>query len=308
MRGYKLQLINSSSYNKSLIRRGRIDFWMDKTIFTNWYYNGSRLRGGKQLYNDAVIELILMISHVYHLPLRQAQGFMMNLLEGKGIDLEVPNYTTLCRRRKTLDIGKKLSHWNQKESIVFSIDASGLKCSGEKEWMRKKHKATRVRKFIKIHTGINVDTRHIIFNKTTSSRKHDGTQFPDAIKQAGNKIKIILADGGYDFKSSFGLTHPDVKIIIPPRSNAIVDHNTHQRNTAIKHIEEHGRARWKREIGYHQRSLVENTFSRWKTIFGENISAKEENSQQVKATLKSIILNKMTDLGMPKWNRIYLLN
>ncbi len=250
MRSYKLQLINSSSYNKSLIQRGRIDFWFDKSIFINWYYRGTRLRGGKQVYSAAVIELILIISYVYYLPLRQAQGFMMSLLEEQNIALEVPDYTTLCRRRKTLNIKKKLTPWNRKESIVFSIDASGLKCSGEKEWMRKKHKATRVRKFIKIHTGINVTTRHIIFNTTTSSRRHDGTQLPYTIKQVGNKIKTVLADGGYDFKSSVRLTHPNVRMIIPPRSNAIVDDKTHQRNTAIKYIDQYGSAIWKRETGY----------------------------------------------------------
>lgn len=42
-------------------------------------------------------------------------------------------------------------------------------------------------------------------------------------------------------------------------------------------------------------------------MFGENIQSKKENSQQVEVTLKSEILNKMTSLGMPKWNRIYFL-
>ena len=68
------------------------------------------------------------------------------------------------------------------------------------------------------------------------------------------------------------------------------------------------KSRWKREVGYHQRAIVENIFSRWKTIFGENIRSKTEKSQQVEVTLKSFILNKMTDVGMPEWNRIYFLN
>ena len=52
---------------------------------------------------------------------------------------------------------------------------------------------------------------------------------------------------------------------------------------------------------------MENTFSRWKTIFGENIKSKNEDSQQVEVTIKSEILNKMTKLGMPQWNRVYFL-
>lgn len=233
---------------------------------------------------------------------------MESILEIYGKSLSVPDYTTLCRRRKRLDVSKKLNKWNRKSSLVFAIDGSGLKCCGEKEWMRKKHKTTRRRKFVKIHAGIDVSTRHIIFNKTTSSKVHDGTVLPEALEELGNNIDALLADGGYDFKSSYNLTHPDIKVIIPPRSNAAIDNKTHQRNQAIKHIKEHGKPKWKREFGYHQRSLVENTFSRWKTVFGDCMKSKIPDSQQVETTLKSVILNKMTDIGMPKFNRIYLLN
>ena len=122
-----------------------------------------------------------------------------------------------------------------------------------------------------------------------------------------NNIETLFADGGYDSKSSYELTHPDTKVIIPPRKNAVKDSQTHQRNESIDYINEHTKSRWKREYNYHQRALVENLFSRWKTIFGENIKSKNEHAQQVEVTLKSFILNKMTDLGLPNWKRIYHL-
>ena len=130
---------------------------------------------------------------------------------------------------------------------------------------------------------------------------------PEAIEQVGDKIGKILADGGYDSKRSYSSFPPQIKVLIPPRKRAVIDNITHQRNKAVNFIDEHSRSRWKREVGYHQRSIVENTFSRWKTIFGENIQSKNENAQQVEVTIKSEILNKMTSLGMPKWNRIYFL-
>lgn len=308
MRSYKLQITNSSFYNKSLKQRGRIDMWLEDSIFSNWYYSDIQSRGGKILYSDVAIELMLILSYVYRLPLRQTEGFMESLLDLSGQSLSVPDYTTVCRRRKSLDVSRKLMRWNRKENLVFSIDGSGLKCCGEKEWMRKKHKATRRRKFTKIHTGINVSTRHIVFNKATSSRVHDGSVLPEAIEIVGEHIRTLLADGGYDFKSSYRVVPDDVDVIIPPRSNAVKDDTTHQRNQAIEHIDEHGKSQWKREVGYHQRSLVENTFSRWKTILGDNLTSKIPLSQQVDVTLKSVILNKMTDIGMPKFNRIYLLD
>lgn len=250
---------------------------------------------------------MLVLSSVYHLPLRQTQGFMMSILESYHQALPIPDYTTLCRRRKGLDVSKKLNKWNRKENLVFSIDGSGLKCCGEKEWMRKKHKTPRVRKFIKIHTGIDVSSRHIVFNKTSSSRTHDGTILPEALEVVRKNITTLLADGGYDFKSSYKKVPPEVNVVIPPRSNAVKDDKTGQRNLALDYIQTYGKAQWKRKVGYHQRSLVENTFSRWKTIFGENVNAKNIHSQQVEVTIKSYILNKMTDIGMPKWMNIYFL-
>ena len=307
MRSYKQQITNSKEYNNSLKQRGRLDFWIDKSIFSKWIYSGKQTQGGKVIYSDVVIEMILVLSYVYSLPLRQTEGFVSSLLALNGQLLNVPDYTTLCRRRKFLDVSKKLSKWNGKENIVFSIDSSGLKCCGEKEWMLIKHRATRRRKFIKIHTGINVTTREILYNKSTSSRISDISILSDAVEKVGNKFNRFLADGGYDSKHSYTMIPSEVVVIIPPRKNAVKDRKTHQRNQAIDYISEHSKSRWKREVGYHDRAIVENAFSRWKTIFGENIKSKNEQSQQVEVTLKSEILNKMTSIGMPKWNRIYLL-
>ena len=106
MRAYKLQLTNSNTYNNSLKQRGRLDFWIDKSILTNWRYNGKQTQGGKVIYSDVLIEMILVLSHVYSLPLRQTEGFVISLLTISGNPLKVPDYTTVCRRRKSLDVRK----------------------------------------------------------------------------------------------------------------------------------------------------------------------------------------------------------
>ena len=129
MRAYKQKITNSSTYNKSLKQRGRLDFWMDKSIFSNWNYKGKQTKGGKVIYSDVAIEIALILSYVYSLPLRQTEGFLSSLLQLHNYQLTVPNYTTLCRRKKTLDVRDKLKKWNGKENIVFAIDGSGLKCS-----------------------------------------------------------------------------------------------------------------------------------------------------------------------------------
>ena len=205
-------------------------------------------------------------------------------------------------------MSKKLRKWNRTENLVFVINASGLKCYGEKEWTQSHYRRTRRRKFIKIHAGINLNTRHILFNKSTTSRVSDNSVLPEAINNVVGKIDALFADGRYDSKGSYQLPDPDTKVVITTRRNVVSDKHTLQRNKAIEYIEEHGKLRWKREFNYHQRALLENLFSRWKTIYGENIRFKSSEAQQTEVTLKSFILNKMTELGMPECKRIYFLN
>ena len=74
MRAYKQRITNSSSYNNSLKQRGRLDFRVDKTIFSNWSYKGKQSKGGKVVYSDVAIELALVLSYIHKLPLRQTEG------------------------------------------------------------------------------------------------------------------------------------------------------------------------------------------------------------------------------------------
>ena len=139
-------------------------------------------------------------------------------------------------------MSKKLRKWNRQENLVFAIGASGLKCSGEKEWTQSQYRRTHRRKFIKIHAGINVNSKHVLFNKATGSKVSDIAVLPEAIGNVG-KIDTLFADGGYDSRGSYHLLDSDTKVVIPPRSNAVADKHTSQRNEAIKYIGEHRKSR-----------------------------------------------------------------
>tara|TARA_B110000211_G_C13578857_1_gene335340 strand:- start:266 stop:517 length:252 start_codon:yes stop_codon:yes gene_type:complete len=80
MRAYKQQITNSSSYNNSLKQRGRLDFWIDKDIFSNWNCKGKQNKGGKVIYSDVAIEIDLILSYLCSLPLSQTEGFLSSLL------------------------------------------------------------------------------------------------------------------------------------------------------------------------------------------------------------------------------------
>ena len=60
-------------------------------------------RGGRpRLYADTAFECALVVKSVFHLSLRSAQGFLQSVIDLMGVELPVPNYTTVCRRQAEL--------------------------------------------------------------------------------------------------------------------------------------------------------------------------------------------------------------
>ncbi len=89
----KYQVVNWSSYNKSLIGRGDITIWISEEVAENWYYSGPDQRGAQFEYSDQSIECLLGIKVVFKLAYRQLQGFAGSLMKLMGLDLKIPSYT-----------------------------------------------------------------------------------------------------------------------------------------------------------------------------------------------------------------------
>ena len=94
-------------------------------------------------------------------------------------------------------------------------------------------------------------------------------------------------------------------IVIPPRRNAhIWQHGNahappHPRDVNLRHIRAIGRKDWKRESGYHRRSLAETSIFRFKTILGDTLAARLLPQQCTEVRVKCAILNRMAHLGLP---------
>ena len=101
-----------------------------------------------------------------------------------------------------------------------------------------------------------------------------------------------------------------IQPVIPPRRGASIRQHGNcnrlplPRDEAIRSIRRVGRKRWKCLSGYHRRSLVETSMSRLKQTFGPRLKNNGFDNQQTEARLRCKILNKFTQLGMPKfkWN------
>ncbi|HEX7173690.1 MAG TPA: IS5 family transposase, partial [Pyrinomonadaceae bacterium] len=69
---------------------------------------------------------------------------------------------------------------------------------------------------------------------------------------------------------------------------------------AVVRAREVGRDNWKKEAGYHRRSLAETAMMRLKTIFSDRLRAREWRRQVTELRVRCVAMNRMTSLGMPQ--------
>lgn len=303
------RLRNWSAYNKALKQRGSLTIWIADDVAESWLADEiPNQRGRQKTYSDTAIECALTLQAVYKLALRQTQGFVTSIMGLMGLQLPVPDYTTLSRRRNGMEI--KLPRRKKGAGLHIVIDATGFKVYGHGEWHMRKHytnkdgsERKKPRLWRKIHLAIDVATQEVMAVVTTESNTHDKTMLPDLLDQINEPIFKVGGDGGYDYVSCYeAIEGEKAKAIIPPRSNAIINEGweaLEQRNEAIRRIEEVGRKQWKIEGDYHQRSLAETAIFRLKIIFGANLRSRILENQSAEMLLRCKILNQMTYLGMP---------
>ncbi len=116
-------------------------------------------RGRQQAYSDAAIQACLTLKVLFGLPLRQTTGFAASLLECNGLDWSVPDYSTLCRRQRTLLIA--IPYKGSAGPLHLLIDSTGIKVEGEGEWNARKHGGPKRRLWRKIHIGVDEQTLEI---------------------------------------------------------------------------------------------------------------------------------------------------
>ena len=76
--------------------------WLSSEAIAAWTPRRSGRQGGQRRYSDLAIETALTLRLLYHLPLRQAEGFLHALFGMMRLDLSAPDYTTLSRRSQHL--------------------------------------------------------------------------------------------------------------------------------------------------------------------------------------------------------------
>jgi hypothetical protein len=91
---------------------------------TPWQAAPPGKRGAQPVYSDAAIQACLRPRVLFGLPLRRTTGFVARLLRLAGLDWPVPDFPTLCRRRKTLAV--HLPYRGSGGPLHLLIDSTGL--------------------------------------------------------------------------------------------------------------------------------------------------------------------------------------
>lgn len=199
---------------------------------------------------------------MFGLGLRQATGLAESLLRLARLDWPVPDYSTLCRRQKTLSVA--ITARPNSTGLHLLIDSTGVKMLGEGEWKTKKHGADYRRQWRKVHLGIDAQTLEIRAIEITDNAIGDAPMLPELLAQipAHEPLHSVSADGAYDTKACHeAIAGRHAAAIIPTRRNAKPWADTRAgaqaRNEILRTTRKLGRAIWKKCSGYHRRSLVE---------------------------------------------------
>lgn len=296
---------NWREYNKSLIHRGSLTLWIDESACHQWYADNIHPHRGRPFtYSDIAIQTCLTLKHLYRLSLRACQGFTQSIFTLMNVSQHVPSYTQLCRRQASVSLPPLPNHH---EPIHLVIDSSGLKLFGEGEWLVKQHGPSKHRMWRKLHLGLDEHSKLIVCAELTDNRSSDANRLPSLLNRYPGPLKQVSADGAYDAHLCFDAIHQRRAIpTIPTQPNPFhkpksKDQLKSPRDQVAFDIQLKGRATWKKESGYHRRSLVENAFYRYKQCLSRSLSARTLPNQHSEILIGCHILNRFTSLGLPRY-------
>jgi len=300
------RLRNWKQYNAALVQRGSLTLWVSEDVLAGWNKTQrTGQRGKPAIYTDTVILCMASVQEIYHLPLRATEGLLSSVIKMLGVELSVPDHTTLARRRKVLAVS--LPRRRQTEPLHLVVDSTGVKLYGEGEWKVRQHGYSKRRTWRKLHLGADEATGELVAAVVSTNNFTDGQVLPELLAQVEDEIKQVSGDGGYDKRNCYAaIGARGARATIPPQRNAKIwrHGNTKAERLArdenVRACRRKGRAAWKRESEYHRRSLAETQMFRLKTIFGDRVSARTFAGQATQLLVRCAVLNRMTHLGMPE--------
>jgi hypothetical protein len=302
------RVTNWLAYEAGLRARGSLTAWFSEAAIEAWRAAPRTTRGGQLRYSALAIETALTLRAVFHLALRQTEGLIGSLLRLLGLDLAVPDHTTLSRRAETLDVPRPR---HGRKPVHLLVDSTGLRLCGPGEWLIEKHGTRRRRSWRKLHLATDADSGRIVASLLTDRDADDGSQAGPLLERVDGPVASFTADGAFDRDDVYAKVaarHPDADVIVPPRSSAVpsgtAEIDPARRDRHLQAIAERGRMGWQRTSGYNWRALVEADIARWKRVIGDRLHSQSNGRQATEVAIAANALNRMLDLGRAEYVRI----
>lgn len=262
----KHRVTNWAEYNESLRRRCDLTVWISDDALALWAALPRTTPGGQPVYSDLAIELWLTLGMVFKQPLRQTQGLMRSIAELLGVEVAVPDFSTLARKRRS---------W-RKLHLGLDLVSGQIVCSDL--------------------------TTEDIGDPTALPGLLDQIDGPVDLFLAdgaydGEPTCAVLTER---FGSAICVTIPPAKnAVLSPEAAQ----NPSIRDRHIADTRARGRMAWQKASGYNQRSRGETLMGRWKTVIGPKLKARSFENQKTEAGIGVRTLNWITELGLPNFER-----
>ena len=98
------RVTNSAAYDAALRQRGSLTIWFTDAAIAAWKAEPRTTRGGQPRYSALAITVALTLRSVFRLALRQTEGLVGSIIALLGLDLAIPDHSTLSRRAESLDV------------------------------------------------------------------------------------------------------------------------------------------------------------------------------------------------------------
>ena len=216
----KYHVRNWAEYNEGLRRRGDLTVWFDEEAIANWMADKTGKPGGQRVYSDLAIETSLVVRMVYKLAYRQTEGFWNSIASLLGLGIEIPDYSTLCRRSRLLRKKLRIPKAASSQPIHLMIDSTGLRIH-----VGTARKPPKQRAWRKLHIAVDRKTGNIVASELTASRARDATRVPALLTQIQAPLVSVAADSAYDKEAVYETIEAHspgrrTRVVIPPQRNA----------------------------------------------------------------------------------------
>jgi hypothetical protein len=232
------RVTNWPAYEAGLRARGSFTVWFTAEAIEAWRPEPRTGRGGQPRYSGLAIATALAPRAVFRLALRQTEGLIASILALLGLDLAVPDHSTLSRRAETLEMPRPRCG---REPVHLLVDSTGLRLCGPGEC-------------------------RIVASALTDKDADDGSQVGPLLDRIDDPVASFTGDGAFDRDDVYAAVaarHPEADVVVPPRSGAVPSDAAEtaptRRDAHLRCIAERGRMGWQRASGYTRRAWPRRT-------------------------------------------------